>query len=301
MLAALEFLKPEWWFDKAGAAALPVVTAIIFAESGLLFGFFLPGDSLLFFTGFLTSSAAREDPTFSQFAEHIPSIWVVLICLAAAAIIGDQVGYWFGKKVGPCAVQPAELPAVQGGERGQGARVLRAPRRQVDRARPLRADHPHVHADRRRRRRDAVPDVRHVQRHRCACCGPSASTTLGHFLGEIEFFRKNIEVAIIAVIVLSLVPVAVEVYRSRKHQKAASDALAGRRSRAAVTASQAGSAGQPLLDDGDDVAVLAPEVVASALDPVVGDRAGDRRRPLLQLVRRAERIAGRRGRTGTAR
>jgi len=49
------FLKPEWWFDKAGGAALPVVTAIVFAESGLLFGFFLPGDSLLFFTGFLTS------------------------------------------------------------------------------------------------------------------------------------------------------------------------------------------------------------------------------------------------------
>jgi len=65
MLSALlaigpEFLKPEWWFDIAGGAALPVITAIIFAESGLLIGFFLPGDSLLFFTGFLTSSAAKE-------------------------------------------------------------------------------------------------------------------------------------------------------------------------------------------------------------------------------------------------
>ena len=44
-------------------------------------------------------------------------------------------------------------------------------------------------------------------------------TTLGHFLGEIEFFRENIEVAIIAVIVVSLVPVAIEVYRSRKHKQ----------------------------------------------------------------------------------
>ena len=39
-----DFLEPEWWFDKVGAAALPVVTANIFAESGLLIGFFLPGD-----------------------------------------------------------------------------------------------------------------------------------------------------------------------------------------------------------------------------------------------------------------
>ena len=96
-----DFLKPEWWFDKAGSAALFIVTAIIFAESGLLFGFFLPGDSLLFFTGFLTSSAAKEEAPFADFAEHMPALPIVLVCLALAAIIGDQVGYWFGKRVGP--------------------------------------------------------------------------------------------------------------------------------------------------------------------------------------------------------
>ena len=54
-------------------------------------------------------------------------------------------------------------------------------------------------------------------------------TTLGHFLGEIEFFRENIEVAIIAVIVVSLIPVAIEIYRSRKHKRAGKDALAAAR------------------------------------------------------------------------
>ena len=43
-------------------------------------------------------------------------------------------------------------------------------------------------------------------------------TTLGHFLGEIEFVRNNIEYAIVAVIAVSLVPVAIELYRHRRHQ-----------------------------------------------------------------------------------
>jgi membrane-associated protein len=61
---------------------------IIFAESGLLFGFFLPGDSLLFTAGLL---AARGDL-------NLP---VVLVGCFAAAVLGDQVGYAFGRKVGP--------------------------------------------------------------------------------------------------------------------------------------------------------------------------------------------------------
>ncbi len=61
---------------------------IIFAESGLLIGFFLPGDSLLFTAGLL---AAKGDL----------NIAVVLVGCFLAAVIGDQVGYAFGKKVGP--------------------------------------------------------------------------------------------------------------------------------------------------------------------------------------------------------
>ena len=225
MLAVLEFLKPEWWFEKAGAAALPVVTAIIFAESGLLFGFFLPGDSLLFFTGFLTSSAAREDPTFAQFAEHIPSIWVVLICLAAAAIIGDQVGYWFGKKVGPTLFT---RPNSRLFKQDNVAKAHLFFERHGPRSIVLARFVPIV--------RTFIPIVAGIgeMRYRTFVIYNVAGgllwavgiTTLGHFLGEIEFFRENIEVAIIAVIVVSLIPVAVEVYRSRKHKRAAKEALA---------------------------------------------------------------------------
>ncbi|MFI5041639.1 MAG: DedA family protein [Acidimicrobiales bacterium] len=67
--------------------------AIIFAESGLFFGFFLPGDSLLVTAGILASTS---DPG----SVHL-NLAAVMIGCAMAAVAGDQVGYWFGDKVGP--------------------------------------------------------------------------------------------------------------------------------------------------------------------------------------------------------
>ncbi len=63
---------------------------IIFAESGLFFGFFLPGDSLLLTAGLL---AYKRPDLFN--------IWLMLPLLFLAAVAGDNVGYWFGKKAGP--------------------------------------------------------------------------------------------------------------------------------------------------------------------------------------------------------
>jgi membrane-associated protein len=71
------------------------VFAIIFAESGLFFGFFLPGDSLLLTAGLL---AWRIDPATGQ---PFLNLWFLLLGLPIAAILGDNVGYWFGKKTGP--------------------------------------------------------------------------------------------------------------------------------------------------------------------------------------------------------
>jgi membrane-associated protein len=60
---------------------------IVFAESGLFFGFFLPGDSLLFTAGFLAS-------------QGFLNIWILIGLLIVAAISGDSVGYWMGGKFG---------------------------------------------------------------------------------------------------------------------------------------------------------------------------------------------------------
>ena len=61
---------------------------IVFAESGLLLGFFLPGDSLLFTAGFLAS-------------QGFFNIWILILVCFLAAVLGDSFGYAFGKKVGP--------------------------------------------------------------------------------------------------------------------------------------------------------------------------------------------------------
>ena len=65
------------------------VLLVVFAESGLLIGFFLPGDSLLFFSGFLVQTGVF----------HI-NVWLFIFFLWIAAVLGDNVGYSFGHKVG---------------------------------------------------------------------------------------------------------------------------------------------------------------------------------------------------------
>lgn len=63
------------------------IFAIVFAESGLFFGFFLPGDSLLFSAGLIASQGYFN-------------VWVLIVICSIGAITGDSVGYWMGKKMG---------------------------------------------------------------------------------------------------------------------------------------------------------------------------------------------------------
>jgi membrane-associated protein len=81
-----DLLDPEKIIQIGGLA---LVTAIIFAETGLMFGFFLPGDSLLFTVGLFCALEILP----------VPIGWVIL-ALSAAAIVGDQVGYWTGRLLG---------------------------------------------------------------------------------------------------------------------------------------------------------------------------------------------------------
>jgi membrane-associated protein len=79
-----------------------MVFGIIFAESGLLVGFFLPGDSLLFTAGFLASpaSAVVLNKLGANTTESFFLLPLLLIGCFLAAVIGDSVGYLFGKRVG---------------------------------------------------------------------------------------------------------------------------------------------------------------------------------------------------------
>ncbi|MCW2749492.1 MAG: hypothetical protein JWR83_602 [Aeromicrobium sp.] len=73
-----------------GAFSLLLIMGIVFAESGLLIGFFLPGDSLLFLAGAFVASGVIDLP-----------LWLLIPGVAIAAIAGDQVGYLIGRKLGP--------------------------------------------------------------------------------------------------------------------------------------------------------------------------------------------------------
>lgn len=70
---------------------LPLLTLVVFAETGLLVGFFLPGDSLLFTAGLIWANKEL----------NLPPLGFMLLCVSLAAIIGDSVGYYIGQKYGP--------------------------------------------------------------------------------------------------------------------------------------------------------------------------------------------------------
>ncbi|PTY04131.1 hypothetical protein DB346_04895 [Verrucomicrobia bacterium LW23] len=93
-LHSREFI--DFVFNSGGVhIALLILFAIIFAETGLLVGFFLPGDSMLIFVGAAVGSIRTSA------GEPIADIWLVYLVLMLAAIIGDQVGYYLGLKSGP--------------------------------------------------------------------------------------------------------------------------------------------------------------------------------------------------------
>lgn len=82
-----QFMDPDYLIDTFGLIGL---LAIIFAECGLLVGFFLPGDTLLFTAGLLVSNDILHAP-----------LWAILLGTPIAAVIGNVVGYWIGYRAGP--------------------------------------------------------------------------------------------------------------------------------------------------------------------------------------------------------
>jgi len=94
----MNFIDLEALIRDYGATVVYIILfAIIFAESGLFFGFFLPGDSLLLTAGLF----AYKGVPLSAGGELKLSLLVLIPLLFVAAVLGDNVGYWFGRKVGP--------------------------------------------------------------------------------------------------------------------------------------------------------------------------------------------------------
>lgn len=93
----IPWLDPVAIIQAAGPYALLVVCAIIFAETGLLVGFVLPGDTLLVITGLLAFTGTMTD----EKAGILIPIWVCALAISVAAFAGGEVGYLIGHKAGP--------------------------------------------------------------------------------------------------------------------------------------------------------------------------------------------------------
>ena len=104
MLALLNSLDPKHLIDTFGLLG---ILAVVFAESGLLIGFFLPGDSLLFTAGFLASHPSSVPESL-----HLPLVPLLLI-VWFGAVAGDQVGYLIGQRVGPSLFARPDSPVTR--------------------------------------------------------------------------------------------------------------------------------------------------------------------------------------------
>jgi membrane-associated protein len=86
----ISWLQPTELINSLGALSMVAVMLIVFAETGLLIGFFLPGDSLLFAVGLALSAGIIPVP-----------LWLACLMISVAGFAGDQTGYWIGRKAGP--------------------------------------------------------------------------------------------------------------------------------------------------------------------------------------------------------
>ncbi|MFB9442994.1 VTT domain-containing protein [Dactylosporangium vinaceum] len=180
------------------------ILAIVFAESGLLIGFFLPGDSLLFTTGLLVAGGRYL---------HLP-LWLVILLIVVAAVAGDQVGYAFGRRVGPTLFR---RPNSRLFRQENLARATEFFARYGPRSIVLARFVPIV--------RTFTPIVAGASRMHYRTFSlynviggslwGTGVTVLGYFLGQVTFVKSNIELILIGIVVLSVVPIAVELLRGR--------------------------------------------------------------------------------------
>jgi len=209
----MDWLRDFWHAISTpdGLAALitwggiPVMTAIVFAETGLLIGFFLPGDSLLFVAGFLASLAGGS---------LLPFVWLN-VALVAAAIVGDTVGYWIGARAGPAIFNRPQsrffrrdylLKAKAFYEKHGGKTIVLA------RFVPIVRTFAPVVAG-----AGAMNYRRFVFFNVFGGIGwVLGMTTLGFWLGKIRWVQEHLEKAILIVILLSLAPIAWHALAARR-------------------------------------------------------------------------------------
>jgi len=208
-------IDPQKLIQSVGLIGLFLV---IFAESGIMIGFFLPGDSLLFTAGLLTAGLTFKGDT-EPFVLAGGHLWIVALGCAIAAVAGDQVGYLFGQKVGPSLFKRPEsrlfkpeyvMKAEQFFEKhGPKAIILARFVPVVRTFTPIVAGTSNMHY-RTFVKFNVIGGV----------LWSVGFVLLGYWLGQtFPWIGKNIELAVLVIVLFSLVPIGIEVWRHRRKAK----------------------------------------------------------------------------------
>ena len=191
-----------------------MLVGIVFAETGLLTGFFLPGDSFLFTVGVVAGAGQLSLPA-------------VMLLLAAAAVAGDSTGYWLGRRTGPVIFNRPNsrlfrrehlLRSEAFYEKYGGRTIVYAKFIPIIRTfAPFLAGVSRMHYP------------RFLTFSACGVVSWVASlTTLGYTLGSVALVRRHFEKVIVLIIFVSLVPIVLETIKARRKKAAETLPTAGR-------------------------------------------------------------------------
>ncbi len=183
------------------------ILVIVFAECGLLIGFFLPGDSLLFTAGLLVARDDIKQP-----------LWLVCVLICVAAIAGNQVGYLIGRKAGPAVFnRPDSRFFKQEYVDKSYAFFDRYGPRAIVLARfvPIVRTFITVTAGVGRM------DYRTYTTYSVigGVLWGAGVTILGFSLGNVEFVADHIELILIGIVLVSVIPIAIELLRQRSKNR----------------------------------------------------------------------------------
>ena len=212
----MDWLKPEVLIASFGAFAMIGVCIIVFVETGLLVGFFLPGDSLLFVTGLMVSSGAIVFPLAES--TFVVPIWLACAMISVSAWLGDQTGYWIGRKVGPAIFNKSESKFFsQKNVSRTNSFFERYGSRAIVLAHfvPVMRTFVPVAAG-----IGEMPYRKFLKYNIIGVLGwGSGVTLLGFFLGKIPFVAQHVEYFTIGFVILSTVPILLELLRARREHK----------------------------------------------------------------------------------
>lgn len=186
---------------------MAVVMLMIFAETGLLVGFFLPGDSLLFAVGLALSAGIIPVP-----------LWLACLMISGAGFVGDQTGYWIGRKAGPRVFnRPDSRFFSQKNVSRTNSFFERYGNRAVVLAHfvPVMRTFVPVAAG-----IGQMPYRRFLRYNIIGVVGwGSGVTLLGAWLGKFQFVADHVEWFTLGFVVVSTIPIVLEILKARRENR----------------------------------------------------------------------------------